>query len=230
MYSRVKGKNDMIPDFEKAATEALKILIDNRITETPIDALSVLLNYPGVRVMTFSSFALETGKKREELIPLFGQNQDAVTFHLDMDIDGVEYVVVYNMFLTVDVVMRGIARELGHIVLHHDGRTRPADVRLAEAKCFAHHLLSPRPVIRMLQDSGITVTLDVLAETTGCSSDCVEDMKNIPGVSVSKELNQQVKALFCERISEYIRFHSASSVNDNSPVVDFGSFMDCYEE
>ena len=224
----------MTPDYEKAAIAAMNILTGDPgrkpITKTPIDALDILLNYPGVRVMTFSNMATETGKNREELVPLFGENQDAVTFRLEHSIKGVQYVVVYNMFLTVDVVMRALARELGHIVLGHDGQTRSADVRLAEAKCFAHHLLSPRPVIRMLLDSGMPVTLDVLAETTGCSSDCSEDMKAIPGVHIPKDLNQKVKAQFAQEIDEYIRFKRATQKKDTSPVVDFGGFMDFYEE
>ena len=220
----------MIPDYEKAAAAAMQLLIDRKITKTPIDALEILLNYDGVRVMTFSSMALETGKNREELVPLFGENQDAVTFRIENSIAGVQYVVVYNMFLTVDVVMRGIARELGHIILKHDGVTRETSVRMAEAKCFAHHLLSPRPVISMIREAGLPVTLDVLAETTGCSSDCVEDIRTIPGVHIPADLNRRVKELFRPEIDEYIRFREASKKKDTSPVVDFGSFMDYYEE
>ena len=220
----------MTPDFEKAAAAAMNLLIEKHITKTPIDALDILLNTDGVRVMTFSSMALETGKDREQLVPLFGENQDAVTFRLEKSIDGVQYVVVYNMFLTVDIVMRGIARELGHIILNHDGATRETSVRMAEAKCFAHHLLSPRPVIRMMNDACLPVTLDVLAETTGCSSDCVADLQEIPGVHISKELNRKVKELFSKEIGEYVRYKKASKKMDNSPVVDFGRFMDYYEE
>lgn len=220
----------MTPDYEKAAAAAMNLLIEKQIRKTPIDALDILLNTEGVRVMTFSSMALETGRPREELVPLFGENQDAVTFRIENSISGVQYVVVYNMFLTVDVVMRGLARELGHIVLQHDGITRETSVRMAEAKCFAHHLLSPRPVISMLQQSGLPITLDVLAETTGCSSDCVDDIQTIPGVNVPSDLNRKVKELFTQEINEYIRYKTASKKKDSSPVVDFGQFMEFYEE
>ena len=33
----------MTPDFDKAATAAMEILLENQITETPVDSLSVLL-------------------------------------------------------------------------------------------------------------------------------------------------------------------------------------------
>ena len=220
----------MKPNIDLAATTAMEILKNGKITETPIDSLSILLNYPGVRVMSFAKFASQIGVERSDLIPLFGANQDAATFNLDMDIDGVRYVVVYNMRLPFDVVWRGVARELGHIALGHDGQTRSTEVRMAEAICFAHHLISPRPVLKMLMDAGIPLTMNVLTATTGCSYECVEEMRTIPGANVPAELNREVKALFERGISEYISFYKAAEKQDTTPQIDFGTFMDNYKE
>ena len=217
------------PDYDAAATKAMQILIDNEITETPIIPLPILMKYPNVRVMSFTSIADNTEIDRSDLIPMFGANQDAVTFHLS-SIEGVKYVVVYNMRLPFEVIWRGIARELGHIALGHDGATRTSSVRMQEAMCFAHHLLTPRPVIRMFQESGMPFTMNVLSSVTGCSDECVDDMKVIPGVHVDKELNLKVRELFSRGIGEYIRFHRAAQKIDKSQVVDFGTFMDNYEE
>lgn len=218
----------MIPDFDRAATAAMKILIDNQITETPIASTQILLNYPHVRVMSFANMADAQEINRSDLIPLFGINQDAATFRLDMD--DVQYVVIFNMKLPFEDIRRAIARELGHIVLGHDGQTRSTEVRRAEALCFAHHLLTPRPIVNMIKQSAIPFTLNVLVHTTGCSADCVEEIREIPGTSVDPELNRKVKELFEPHISEYIRFHQTSQKADKSPVIDFGSFMDGYEE
>lgn len=220
----------MQPDYEKAAAKALEILIENNITETPIDSLSILLRYPGVRVLSFTRFAQHAGMDRHDLVPLFGENQDAATFHLDMSIDGVNYVVVYNQRLPFDIIWRGIARELGHIALWHDGQTRPTDVRMKEALCFAHHLISPRPIINLLRESGVPVTMNVLTATTGCSDSCVEDLREIPGVHTPPELNRKVRDLFARSIGEYVRFYKASQKPDNSGIIDFGTYMDNYEE
>jgi len=220
----------MTPNYDAAAIKAMEILRDNNITETPIDSLSILLRYPGVRVMSFSNMAMQTGMDRDNLVPLFGENQDAATFHLNMSIDDVKYVVVYNKMLPIEIIMRGIARELGHIALGHDGATRPTEVRRQEAMCFAHHLLSPRPIIHMLQESGIPLTQNILSDTTGCSGECVEGIQAIPATNVPKELNQQVRDLFSKGVNEYIRFHKASPKNDKSPIVDFGAFMEGYDE
>ena len=218
----------MIPDFDRAATMAMKTLIENHITETPIDSLSMLLKQPGVRVMSFTRFASQAGMERHELVPMFGGNQDSATFNLDM-IDGVRYVVVYNMRLPFDIVWRGVARELGHIVLGHDGQTRPTEVRHAEAMCFAHHLISPRPILQMLREA-VPLTMNVLTATTGCSDDCVEELRTIPGANVPAEINREVRELFSRGINEYIRFNQASDKEDHSPLIDFGTYMDNYVE
>ena len=74
------------------------------------------------------------------------------------------------------------------------------------------------------------LTMSALANTTGCSDECVEDMRKIPGVHVPKELNAQIRQQFSRGIKEYIRFHVASPMKDNSPVLDLGTYMDFYEE
>ena len=219
------------PDYDTAAIKAMQLLIDNNITETPINPLPILLNYPGVRVVPFTRMADEAGIERKDLIPMFGVNQDAATFHLKMqNMKDVNYVVFYNMRLPYEIIWRGIARELGHIVLKHDGSTRTPEARLAEAMCFAHHLISPRPILYLIQQSGVPLTMSVLAQTTGCSAECVEDMQQIPLTNVPKELNIKVRDLFSAHINEYLRFHAASPLKDKSPVLDFGTFMDGYKE
>lgn len=219
----------MKPDYDRAATEAMKILIENHTTETPIASMQILLNYPHIRVMSFTNMADNSEVDREDLVPMFGINQDAVTFKM-FGMEDVEYVIVYNMKLPHEEIRRAIARELGHIVLGHDGQTRSADVRKEEAHCFAHHLLTPRPIIKMIQQSGLPLTMNVLAHTTGCSADCVEEIREIPGVSVDPELNRQVRDLFAPHIKEYLRFHQSSPKPDKSPVIDFGTYMEGYEE
>ena len=219
----------MKPDYDRAATAAMKILLENKISETPVASIQILLNYPHVRVMSFANMAYNSEIDRSDLVPLFGQNQDAVTFRM-AGLDDVDYVVIYNMQLPFEDIRRSMARELGHIVLGHDGQTRSAEVRKAEALCFAHHLLTPRPIIRMIQESGLTLTTNVLVHTTGCSGDCVEEMQEIPGTNIDPELNRQVRDLFAPHIQEYIRFHKAAPKPDRSPVINFGTYMDRYDE
>lgn len=217
------------PDLDAAAIRAMEILQSHGITETPIRPLEFLEEYEKVRVMPFTKMAQSAGMERKDLVPLFGSNQDAALFHMD-GMENVEYVLVYNMRLPIEIIYRGIARELGHIALGHDGMTRHPEARKAEAMTFAHHLLCPRPVIRLIQESGVPLTMDVLTETMGCSDVCVSNMQTIPGVHVPAELNRAVRDLFAPRILEYISFHVASQMKDRSGVIDLGTYMDFYEE
>ena len=218
-----------MPDLERAAVAAMNMLLENGVTETPVKPLPMLLSYPGVRVMPFTHMAAEAGVQREDLVPLFGENQDAASFHLVSEIEGVRYVVVYNMRLPFEIVWRAVARELGHIVLGHDGVTRSPEARRAEAMCFAHHLLAPRPVLKLMLEAG-PLTMNMLAHTTGCSEECVDDMRQIPGVCVPPELNRAVRERFARGIGEYLRFHASAPLPDRSPVLDLGSYMDYYIE
>ena len=219
------------PDLESAAVRAMEILRDHRITETPINPVGFLEEYNNVRVMPFARMAQIAGMERKDLIPLFGSNQDAALFHMAMPGMGtIDYVIVYNMRLPIEIIYRGIARELGHIALGHDGQTRHPEARMAEALTFAHHLLCPRPVIHLIRESGIPLTMDVLTETLGCSDVCVSDMQTIPGVRVPADLNREIKELFAPHILEYISFHKSSPMKDRSPVLDLGTYMENYEE
>ena len=221
------------PDFDRAATAAMQLLVDRNNPETPVRSMDILLHYPRVRVLPYTQAAEQAGMDRQDLIFLFG-NREAALFRLDMpenpDLKDVDYLVFYNMLLSDEVVRRGVARELGHIVLGHDGTTRPYEVRLAEARCFAHHLLTPRPIIHILQQSGHPITLDMLVETTGCSDSCVDELQHIPGAHVPAALNNQVREIYAPHIQEYISYHFSPFKADHSHVVDFGSFMDYYEE
>lgn len=216
------------PDYETAATKALEILEIRNIRTLPIMPLPILKEYPRVMVKTFASAAEELSMKRSDLVSLFGRNQDAATFRIDME--DYDYRVIYNQYLPFEIIWRGIARELGHIILSHDGSTRSTEARMAEAMCFANHLLCPRPVIYMLQQSGIPLTMNVLTSVTGCSDSCVKSMRNIPGTNVSKDLNRKIHDQFAKCIRNFINFQRLSPVEDHPALIDFGTYMDGYEE
>ena len=114
----------MLPNYDLAATKAMELLISKKITETPILSLPILKKYPHVRIMSFTNMADDSEIKRDDLVLKFGSNQDAATFRM-YGMEDVDYVVVYNMKLTHEDIRRAIARELGHIILGHDGQTRP---------------------------------------------------------------------------------------------------------
>ena len=219
----------MTPDYETAALRATETLIKYGVKTAPIFPLFILKQIPGVLVISFEEMSALSGIRRSELVELCGSsNQDAVTTVSD-DGDGLRYVVAYNQKLPFFLVQRALSRELGHILLGHDG-TLPEDVRFAEAKCFAHHLLCPRPLIHSVQATNIRITMEVLNNLTGCNENCLTCMRRIPGVHVPAELNRQVRSNFMPYIINFFHYQRSAAHNDGSALADFGTYMDGYEE
>ena len=219
----------MTPDYEKAAIAATNVLIQYGICTTPIDQLPIMKQTPNVFVMTFAEMSEKTNIDRCDVIKTFGyQNQDAVTT-VFLEGDKKRYIVAYNKLLSSKFLDRALARELGHIILDHDG-SRPENVRNEEARCFAHHLLCPRPLIHALQASGIRFTVEMLGSITGCYDYCLSCMQKQPAVHVPAELNRQLRDQFMPYIFtlfDYIRY---SHLSDGSQTANLGSYMEGYEE
>lgn len=126
----------MTPDCERAKAKATET-IEKYGSMCP---LSILKKMPGVRVVSYAETSEYVGIDRQKLLTMFGEhNQDAFSTAF---IEGGKkrYLVIYNKQLNCASTRKALARELGHIVLGHDG-TRPEAARNEEAVCFANHLL-----------------------------------------------------------------------------------------
>lgn len=219
----------MKPDFERAAIKATETLIKHQINTAPIDPLPILKQTPGVLVFTFEEVSNKTNVDRKEILNTLGcRNQDAVTT-VFVDDDQLKYVVTYNRMLSFGMISRALARELGHIILGHDG-SKPEDVRNEEAKCYAHHLLCPRPLIRLMQDNGINLTVETVGNVTGFYDYCLSCIRQQSSVKVPAELNCLVRDQFKPYVMNLREYQQYASMNDASALADFGSYMDNYEE
>ena len=219
----------MTPNLERAATAAAETLIKYNVTSAPVAPLRILKSIPGVIVLSFSELASGIGMERRELLDQYGDmNKDAVT--LVKEVGGKpRYFVCYNMMLPDYLMQRAIARELGHIVLGHDG-SRPLEARMMEALIFARHLLCPRPLIRAIQETGIPITVEALGLITGCYERCLIGMQKSPGVRVAPELNRMLRDQFSPYVENYADCQAILTLNDESALVNFGTYMDNYEE
>ena len=219
----------MTPDFEKAATKAAETLIKYNIGTAPVDPLPILKKTPGVLVMTFEEMSSKTNIDRKEILDKLGcSNQDALTTVFVND-EKLQYIVTYNRLLSAGIVSRALARELGHIVMGHDG-TKTEEVRNAEAICFAHHLMCPRPLIHSLQAINIRLTTETVGNITGFYDYCLSCIRKQPGVKVPAELNKKVRDQFLPYIYNMLGYQRYASLKDGSALADFGSYMDYYEE
>ena len=219
----------MIPDFDRAATKALEVLIKYGVNTAPIDPIPIFKRAKGFNVVTFAEMSNMFGVSRKQFVSsLETENHDAFTVVYMKD-NKPHYLVAYNMRLPQYTIQRALAREMAHIVLNHDG-SLPEDIRNAEAICFARHLLCPRPLIHAIQETGTNVTVEVRGNITGCYERCLIGMRKTPATHVSSELNKAVKEQFKDYIEEFLDFQSFLSQEDDSMIANFGTFMDGYCE
>ena len=217
------------PNLERAATAAAETLIKYRVTSAPVAPLRILKAVPGVIVLSFSELASGMGMERKALLDQYGSlNRDA--FCLVKEVGGkLRYFVGYNMLLPDYLLQRAIARELGHIVLEHDG-SRPEDVRMMEAMFFARHLLCPRPLIRAIQQAEIPITVETLGLITGGYERCMIGLQKSHGVRVAPELNHMIREQFAAYVDNFVDCRAILTANDDSALVNFGTYMDGYED
>ena len=218
----------MTPDFQTAAIKAAQTLIDFNICAAPVSPLPILKKYPGVIVVPFAEVAHRIGMERESLMDVFGNETRAAVTSVTHADGETRYVVAYNQQIPFVLLQRALARELGHIVLGHDG-SRPVDVRMAEAYCFALNLLCPRALIHAINGTA-ALTAETLGNLTGCYQGCIERMHRLPGVHVPPELNRKIREQFSGYIREFLRYQQIIAGEDHSVPVDFGAYMEGYEE
>lgn len=219
----------MKPDYQTAAIKAIETLIKYGVSSAPVDPLPILKKMSGVIVVSFEAFSKENNTERKCVMSMLGEkNQDAITVVNIID-NKKQYLVAYNQMLSVNLCYRALARELGHIVLGHDG-TKPEDVRNEEAIAFAHHLLCPRPLIHTIQAIGLKLTTELFGNITGCYDYCMSCIRKQPAVEVPEELNQLVRDQFMPYVMNLFEYQRYASRKDTSGIADLGAFMDGYKE
>lgn len=220
--------NPSPPDYERAAALAAETLRRFGIDSTPVSPLPILKRLPGVLVMTYQSISEKTSQDYQQVLSSFGENRDAFTT-VHSENGKLKYIVTYNQRLSQVLIQRALARELGHILLAHDG-TRPEETRNAEAICFAHHLLVPRPLIHLLEVTNVRLTVDVIGNLTGCYDHCLFCMRHLPGAHVPAELNRSVRDNFMDFFKNFFEYQRTVASSDRSALADLGTYMDFYEE
>lgn len=220
----------MTPDYTRAAVKACETLIAHHITAAPIDPVPILKSLPGVLVISYADMAaqmaLDRGLMLQSISP---ESYDAMAFAKTIN-GNLMYIIVYNQRLPLYLIQRALARELGHIVLGHDG-SRPDDVRTTEAQTYAYHLLCPRALISAVrEESGVSLTTEVLGTMTGCYERCLAGMRKTPGVRVPGELNRKIREQFSNYLLNLFDYLAIVAPSDESAIADFGSYMEGYEE
>ena len=121
----------MEPDYQRAEQKAKELKESG--ADCPLQILKALQN---VAATSFADASTRYGINRDTLLSMFDiENQDAITMFRNGS-----YLVIYNQELPCKIIRYAVARELGHIVMGHDG-SRPEEIRMKEANYFAEQFL-----------------------------------------------------------------------------------------
>lgn len=217
------------PDYEMAAIRAAEILVKLKICAAPVLPLQILNTMPGVLVRSFTEFADDLGMDRKELVSKYGsESQDAITFTRTVG-GRLLHIVAYNQRMPFYMLQLSLAREMAFIVLGTNSE-RHDEARMAEALCFTRHLLCPRPLIRSMMDAGLSLTVESVGSLTGCYGRCLAGIRETPGTHVAAGLNRMIRKQFTSFVDNLVEYETAVPRQDDSPVADFGTFMEGYEE
>ena len=217
----------MNPDYTRAATKAAETLIKYGVRMTPVAPLPILEQLGNVLLISFSDISDTSSISQQELIlNHFNMNRDAIT-SCSTENGKLSYVVAYNSLLPFSAVQHALARELAHVILGHQVSTPET---AAEASCFVHHLLCPRPLVHTFQAMGLRITSDLLANLTGACNQDLTAMRRIPATVIPAGLNQFIRNNFMPFAMNFFEYYKTIRLKDGSAVADLGTFMNGYEE
>ena len=118
----------MTPDYKKAAARAAETSASFGSCAAPEDVLRIMRSFPSVFVASLDVNPLSE-KEAWDAFTLVREKNGAL-----------QYIVTYNSRLPSFLLLRVLARELGHVVLAHDG-SAPEEIWMEEADCFSYHLI-----------------------------------------------------------------------------------------
>lgn len=136
---------------------AHKILLDHKITDFPLDIISIIQSYPNLKVTTYRKMAIKLGRTMEEII--FANSSPDGSIHYNADSN--KYFIAYNDEVeNKERMYWTLAHEFGHYVLGHhietgktilsrDGLTdEEYDLYEKEADYFTRFLINPPSIIK----------------------------------------------------------------------------------
>lgn len=182
-------------------------------------------------MVSFADLAEKANIKRNAIVSSLHEDNDTVMCFVQHQPDGTpHYTFAFNRQEAIGRVRCALAVELGHVYLGHVGY-RENDQRMAEALCFAHHFVFPRPLIKLLQDRGFVFTYESFSRVFGDCSWCIDNLLSSAPVSVPAELNILLRDQFMPYVEDLASSGVLSlPVDPSDKVLDFSGYMAGYEE
>ena len=136
----------MRPDYRKAAEKAIETHRRFKTDISHIDALPILKQLQNVLMIDYTEFGIIGNIGFCCNSTTADDNQDAITL-VSRKNGKLKYIIIYSRNCPDAQLELALCRELGHVILEHDGST-PEFVWMEEANCFAHYFLCPLPLLK----------------------------------------------------------------------------------
>lgn len=225
----------MIPDFKKAATQAVRALLKYGVDKVPVYPQQVLQKSKVATMISFADLAEMSNVGRDAILSAIHADNDICISYVNHKPDGTpRYIFAFNREQPIERVRLAMAVELGHVYLGHVGY-RDDETRMAEAKCFAHHFAFPRAVIKLLEERGFVFTEQNFTRIFGGCEWCIENLLDSEPVTIPGDLNWRVKKMFTPYVDELeatgmLNAWTGPFKKTQDKELDFSKYMAGYEE
>lgn len=183
----------MRPDYDRAATLAALTLLKLGVDSTPVYPERLIRQCKNTRLMTYAEYCMLPGVIDRFPDAITYPHPEALTHVFEWNGE-TSWLVYYDpQMLKGDRWKFSLAHELGHIVMHHTGRS---DTEEAEADFFAAHLLLPRAIIAELIARDIPLLEINLYNLSNASHACLWTMQQSEPAFVAPEYNAALRQRF----------------------------------
>lgn len=143
-------------DWENARFKAYEVLRKHEIQSFPLDLISIIKQYPDIKIISYSEMATMRGISMEEVILANSSTDGSIHYSPKKD----SYIITYNDLRKPERVYWTLAHEFGHYYLgHHKETDRSTLSRITltedeynlfeqEADFFARFLINPPSLIK----------------------------------------------------------------------------------
>lgn len=221
----------MEANFENAATQATKILLKYGIARTPVYPQQIIQASSIATMISFADLAMFADVERSSILSAMHEENDLAMTFVYLKPDGKpHYLFAFNRKRPIGEVRFALAVELGHIYLGHTG-FRDDKTRFDESRCFAHHLIFPRALIRLLQERDFVFTRRSFSRIFGECTNFIDELFESKPVNIPAELNRAIK----EQFTPYVDALEDAGIlylpaDPSETLLDLSYYMDGYEE
>lgn len=174
--------------WEHARFMAYKVLLDHKITDFPLDIVSIIKLYPDIKLLTYSEQATLLGITLQEIVVTNASPDGCLSYHAGKN----KYLLAYNDNIeNRERIYWTLAHEFGHYILEHHkemDKSNLSRMRLTdeeydlyekEADFFVRFLINPPSIIREWKEISYYRVMDFFKVSFSAANSTLGYLKRI---------------------------------------------------